>query len=87
MEKNPLNRIKLMMSYDMGKTLNENVNKSQLNVKGETEVEEQINPALARNLKKAATFEEKVPLLSSLFGVSDDVVKNAFPEDYKNVFN
>lgn len=85
MEKNPLNRIKLMMSYDMGKTLNENVNKSQLNVKGETEVEEQINPALARKLKKAATFEEKVPLLSSLFGVSDDVVKNAFGKDLKTL--
>lgn len=81
MEKNPLNRIKLMMSYDMGKTLNENVNKIQLNVKEETEVEEQINPALVRDLKKASTFDEKIPLLSSLFGVSDDVVKNVIGKD------
>lgn len=81
MEKNPLNRIKLMMSYDMGKTLNENVNKTQLNVKEETEVEEQINPALVRDLKIASTFDEKIPLLSSLFGVSDDVVKNVIGKD------
>jgi len=87
MKNNPVNRIKLMMSYEMGKTLNENL-KSLPIVNEEESVEEDSElqelggeAGLAKDLLGAAKTEEKLAHLAQFFKVGEDVVKMANAKD------
>jgi len=76
----PVDRIKLMMSYDNSKTLNENLDKFPTLNENENQIDEQ--PAgLSRKLRAGATEAEMISKFAKSFGMSDDVVKLALAKD------
>jgi len=81
MKSNPVQRIKLMMSYDMSKTLNENLITTSIINENEDEIEEQGALALAKDLKLAKSVESKIPALARFFNITDDVAKLAYAKD------
>jgi hypothetical protein len=87
MKNNPVNRIKLLMSYEMGKTLEENLKSNPvINEEESVEEESDINElggeaGLAKDLLGAAKTEEKLAHLAQFFKVGEDVVKMANAKD------
>jgi hypothetical protein len=84
MKNNPVQRIKLLMSYQMGKTLNENL--ENLPVLNEDESTTDIEEAggefgLAKDLASAAKTEKKIAHLAQFFKVGEDVVKLGAAKD------
>ena len=81
MKNNPVQRIKLMMSYDMNKTLNENLMDFPTINESEDEIEEQGATTLLKDLKAAKSVEDKIPALARFFKMSDDAAKLAYAKD------
>ena len=81
---NPIDRIKLMMSYDNEKTLNENLNVLNLISEDEsTEVGEQRS-AIRKNLNTVAAGAEKTAIISAMgkeFKLADNVIATALTKD------
>ena len=81
---NPIDRIKLMMSYDNEKTLNENLNVLNLISEDEsTEVGEQRS-AIRRNLNTAAAGAKETAIISAMgkeFKLADNVIATALTKD------
>jgi hypothetical protein len=83
---NPIDRIKLMMSYDNEKTLNENLNVLNLISEDEsTEVGEQRN-TIRKELKTLGTGVEKTAVISAMskeFGISTETIATALTKSSK----
>jgi hypothetical protein len=81
---NTIDRIKLMMSYNNEKTLNENLNALKLVSEDEsTEVEEQ-RQQIANRFKNAATGAKETAIISAMgkeFKLSDNVIATALTKD------
>ncbi len=81
---NPIDRIKLMMSYNNEKTLNENLNVLNLISEDEsTEVEEQRD-AIRKELKTLATGAKETAVISAMskeFKIADNVIATALTKD------
>ncbi len=81
MKNNPVQRIKLMMSYEMGKTLEENLINLPVINENENEIDEQGAQELVKGLKIAQSVESKIPALARFFNITDDAVKLAYAKD------
>lgn len=77
MEKNSLDRVKLMMGYDLSKTLNENT--SEMGIKGD--VEEQGLKSIERAMKSGVDLKKLYAEIATALKVSEDVVKLAAAKD------
>jgi hypothetical protein len=81
---NPIDRIKLMMSYNNEKTLNENLNVLNLISEDEsTEVGEQRS-AIRKNLNTAAAGAKETAIISAMgkeFKLADNVIATALTKD------
>jgi len=82
---NPIDRIKLMMSYDNEKTLNENLNVLNLISEDEsTEVGEQFRKEVASRFKNTATGAKETAIISAMgkeFKLADNVIATALTKD------
>ena len=81
MKNNPAQRIKLMMSYNMNKTLKENLKNLPTINENEGELDEQGAGGLFKDLKAAKSVEDKIPALARFFKMSDDAAKLAYAKD------
>jgi hypothetical protein len=77
MEKNSLDRVKLMMGYDLSKTLNENT--SEMGIKGD--VEEAGFKSVEKAMKSGTDLKKLYAELGTAFKVSEDVVRLAAAKD------
>ena len=81
MENNILDRVKLMMGYDLSKTLNENTEEMGINGLNKTEVGEQTLKSVERLMKSGADLKKVYAELATALKVSEDVVKLAAAKD------
>ena len=80
-----IDRIKLMMSYDSKKTLNENLEEIDVVNEDDVDIDEAVGGAEAREIAKAlkggAGEAEMIAKYAKNFGMSDDAVKLALAKD------
>lgn len=81
MKNENLERVKLLMSYDMSKTLNENLKTFSDISDANTDLDEQGYGSAAKKLKSATSLDDKIAAVKKLFKVDEKVVQQVIATD------